>query len=45
MAPDVRRTFAAIYGEKRNVSAETGESWLNRLEADGRYLAEVSSAV
>ncbi len=31
MAPDVRKTFAAIYQEKTGKSAEEAEQWLNKL--------------
>lgn len=44
MAPDVRRTFAAIYAEKTGASAAEAESWLNELTAQNRYLVDVWAA-
>ncbi|HLW72406.1 MAG TPA: hypothetical protein VKS22_17515 [Candidatus Binataceae bacterium] len=44
MAPAVHQTFAEIHAEKQNVSADTAESWLDRLAAEGRYLVDVWSA-
>jgi cytochrome P450/NADPH-cytochrome P450 reductase len=44
MAPDVRRTFAAIYREKMGASATQAEQWLNKLTAQNRYLVDVWAA-
>lgn len=44
MAPDVRRTFAAIYCEKAGASEAAAESWLNELTAQNRYLVDVWAA-
>jgi cytochrome P450/NADPH-cytochrome P450 reductase len=44
MAPDVRRTFAALYCEKMNASAAEAEQWLNELTAQNRYLVDVWAA-
>ncbi|MCY7347662.1 MAG: cytochrome P450 [Pyrinomonadaceae bacterium] len=41
MAPDVRRTFAAIYTEKTGGSVAEAESWLNELTAQNRYRLDV----
>ena len=41
MAPDVRKTFAAIYQEKMGKSAEDAELWLNELTDAHRYLVDV----
>jgi cytochrome P450/NADPH-cytochrome P450 reductase len=41
MAPDVRRTFAAIYCEKTGASVAEAEQWLNDLTAQNRYLVDV----
>ena len=41
MAPDVRRTFAAIAGEKASVNAKEAERWLENLAAQNRYLVDV----
>ncbi len=41
MAPDVRRTLAAIYTEKTGKNAE---AWLNELTAAQRYLVDVWAA-
>jgi cytochrome P450/NADPH-cytochrome P450 reductase len=41
MAPDVRRTFAAIVGEKASLKAKDAERWLNDLTAQNRYLVDV----
>ncbi len=41
MAPDVRRTFAAIYIEKTGKSIAEAENWLNELTADNRYRLDV----
>ncbi len=44
MAPDVRRTFAAIYSEKTGANAAAAEVWLNDLTAQNRYLVDVWAA-
>ena len=44
MAPDVRRTFAAIYCEKTGKTALEAEQWLNELTAANRYLVDVWAA-
>src|SRR5581483_7004768 len=41
MAPDVRKTFAAIYQEKTGQTTQEAEEWLNRLTANSRYLVDV----
>jgi cytochrome P450 / NADPH-cytochrome P450 reductase len=41
MAPDVRRTFAAIVSEKINVNAKEAERFVNNLAEQNRYLADV----
>jgi cytochrome P450 / NADPH-cytochrome P450 reductase len=41
MAPDVRRTFAAIASEKLGLSATEAEQWMNNLVAQNRYLVDV----
>ncbi len=41
MAPDVRRTFAAIYMEKTAVNVAEAEDWLNDLTARNRYRLDV----
>ncbi|HJQ67650.1 MAG TPA: cytochrome P450 [Blastocatellia bacterium] len=41
MAPDVRRTFAAVYREKTGASDARAEEWLNDLAARGSYLVDV----
>jgi cytochrome P450/NADPH-cytochrome P450 reductase len=41
MAPDVRRTMAAIYCEKMKASEAAAEAWLNELTAGNRYLVDV----
>ena len=41
MAPDVRKTLAAIYQEKSGESEEAAEQWLNELTASNRYLVDV----
>lgn len=41
MAPDVRRTIAAIYCEKTGASQKEAEQWLNDLTAQNRYLVDV----
>ncbi|MFN0087019.1 MAG: bifunctional cytochrome P450/NADPH--P450 reductase [Blastocatellia bacterium] len=44
MAPDARRTMAAIYQEKRNATAAAAEQWLNEMTAGNRYLVDVWAA-
>ncbi len=44
MAPDVRRTFAAIYCEKTGAKEAAAEQWLDELTARHRYLVDVWSA-
>lgn len=44
MAPDVRRTFAAIYCEKTSASAAEAEQWLAELTTRNRYLVDVWAA-
>jgi cytochrome P450/NADPH-cytochrome P450 reductase len=44
MAPDVRRTFAAIYQEKTGAKAAAAEAWLNELSTQNRYLVDVWAA-
>ncbi len=44
MAPDVRRTFAAIYREKTGSNAAAAEAWLNALTTQNRYLVDVWAA-
>ncbi len=41
MAPDVRRTMAAIYCEKMKANEAAAEQWLNELTASNRYLVDV----
>ena len=41
MAPDVRKTFAAIYQEKTHSSAQDAEQWLDTLITEKRYLVDV----
>jgi len=41
MAPDVRRTFAAIASEKASLSSNDAEQWVNDLTAQNRYLVDV----
>jgi cytochrome P450 / NADPH-cytochrome P450 reductase len=41
MAPDVRRTFAAIVSEKAGLNAKGAEAWMNDLAAQNRYLVDV----
>jgi cytochrome P450/NADPH-cytochrome P450 reductase len=41
MAPDVRKTVAAIYQEKMGKSSEDAEQWLNELTDEQRYLVDV----
>jgi cytochrome P450 / NADPH-cytochrome P450 reductase len=44
MAPDVRRTFAAIYREKTGASETEADEWLNEMTAQNRYLVDVWAA-
>ncbi len=44
MAPDVRRTFAAIYSEKTGATNAEAEQWLNNLTVQNRYLVDVWAA-
>lgn len=44
MAPDVRRTFAAIYSERTGANEAEAEQWLNELTARNRYLVDVWAA-
>jgi cytochrome P450/NADPH-cytochrome P450 reductase len=44
MAPDVRRTVAAVYQEKTGASEAEAEQWLNDLTAQDRYLVDVWAA-
>jgi cytochrome P450/NADPH-cytochrome P450 reductase len=44
MAPDVWRTFAAIYSEKTGASGAEAESWLHTMTAQNRYLVDVWSS-
>jgi cytochrome P450/NADPH-cytochrome P450 reductase len=44
MAPDVRRTFAAIYREKTGAGEAEAESWLDEMAAHNRYLVDVWAA-
>jgi cytochrome P450/NADPH-cytochrome P450 reductase len=41
MAPDVRRTFAAIYMERMNSTQQAAELWLNEMTSQNRYLVDV----
>jgi cytochrome P450/NADPH-cytochrome P450 reductase len=41
MAPDVRRTMAAIYCEKMKANEAAAEQWLNEMTAGNRYLVDV----
>jgi cytochrome P450/NADPH-cytochrome P450 reductase len=41
MAPDVRRTFAAVYSEKSGASEASAERWLDEMMAQNRYLVDV----
>ncbi|MGH9843464.1 MAG: NADPH--cytochrome reductase, partial [Blastocatellia bacterium] len=44
MAPDVRRTMAAIYCEKMKANDAMAEQWLNEMTAGNRYLVDVWAA-
>ncbi len=41
MAPDVRRTFAAIVSEKTGGNEQEAERWMENLTAQNRYLVDV----
>ena len=41
MAPDVRRTFAAIHREETGADERATLAWLDGLAAEGRYLVDV----
>jgi cytochrome P450/NADPH-cytochrome P450 reductase len=41
MAPDVRKTFTAIYQEKTGERAEDAEQWLQQMTDAQRYLVDV----
>ena len=41
MAPDVRRTFAAIVSEKLKVNSVDAEKWMEKLTGENRYLVDV----
>jgi cytochrome P450/NADPH-cytochrome P450 reductase len=41
MAPDVRRSFAAIYRDRTGAGEAAAEAWLDGLIAQGRYLVDV----
>lgn len=41
MAPDVRKTFAAIYQEQTGKSIDDAEQWLKQLTDEQRYLVDV----
>ncbi|HEX4951302.1 MAG TPA: hypothetical protein VFZ34_31885, partial [Blastocatellia bacterium] len=41
MAPDVRRTFAAIVSEKAGLKAKDAAQWMNDLTVQNRYLVDV----
>ncbi|HVG33798.1 MAG TPA: cytochrome P450 [Pyrinomonadaceae bacterium] len=44
MAPDVWRTFAAIFSEKMGANTAEAELWLNEMTAQNRYLVDVWSS-
>ncbi len=44
MAPDVRRTFAAVYREKTGASEAKADEWLDEMTAQNRYLVDVWAA-
>jgi cytochrome P450 / NADPH-cytochrome P450 reductase len=44
MAPDVRRTFAAIYAEKKGANLDDATAWIDRMAAERRYLVDVWAA-
>ncbi len=44
MAPDVGRTFAAVYREKTGASTAAAEAWLNEMTTQSRYLVDVWSS-
>ena len=41
MAPDVRKTFAAIYQEQTGKSADSAEQWLKQMTDEQRYQVDV----
>lgn len=41
MAPDVRRTIAAIHAEKTGTNETAAEQWLQQMTAQNRYLVDV----
>jgi len=41
MAPDVRRTIAAIHAEKTGRGEAAAEQWLQEMTAANRYLVDV----
>ena len=41
MEPDVRRTLALIYSEEKDVGAEAGQAWMDKMIADNRYVLDV----
>ena len=41
MAPAVKDAIKQIYQEKSGVSEEVASQWLAKLEAEGRYVADV----
>ncbi len=44
MAPDVARTFSAIFSEKTGANRGEAELWLNDMTAQNRYLVDVWSS-
>jgi cytochrome P450/NADPH-cytochrome P450 reductase len=44
MAPDVRRTFAALYRDKTGAEEGAAEKWLDEMTATNRYLVDVWAA-
>jgi cytochrome P450/NADPH-cytochrome P450 reductase len=44
MAPDVRRTFAAIYAEKTGTALDAASDWIDQMTVEGRYLVDVWAA-
>jgi sulfite reductase alpha subunit-like flavoprotein len=45
MAPDVRRSFTAIYRDRTGTGEAAAEAWLDGLTAQGRYLVDVWASV
>lgn len=41
MEPDVRRTLALIYSEEKDVGADAGQAWMEKMIADDRYVLDV----